>query len=410
MRTTVNYIRQQVMGLVLLLTISGVVYSGADIGQASTSYEMSVVERIAARDFPSVFQAWSRVENVPEANLLEGIARHDLMWSCMGLGGGLLWDAEHRGLAERFEPRSIQKVRKVREQLLKLNPNIILIAEIRYRDAHPRWLPEGHKWWMRDENGRISKGWKEGGFLLLDYTNPEYRRHVAKRAKAAMDSGVADGILLDWWNDDEDRLALIKEIRAALGDEPLIIVNTNHRKAPITASYVNGLFMECFRSKTPEDWRMIEDTLIWAEQNLRPPRVNCVEVWYHKSRQDWPLMRAVTTLALTHSNGYCLFSDPNPLPSPDHLHDWYEFWDKSLGKPVAQGSKRNDGAVIREFEKGTVVYNPMGNRSVEVVFDNVRISRATGKSGKIHMLESSDGDIYLHVAGQTTPKAGKAAK
>lgn len=410
MRTTVNYIRQQVMGLVLLLTISGVVYSGADIGQASTSYEMSVVERIAARDFPSVFQAWSRVENVPEANLLEGIARHDLMWSCMGLGGGLLWDAEHRGLAERFEPRSIQKVRKVREQLLKLNPNIILIAEIRYRDAHPRWLPEGHKWWMRDENGRISKGWKEGGFLLLDYKNPEYRRHVAKRAKAAMDSGVADGILLDWWNDDEDRLALIKEIRAALGDEPLIIVNTNHRKAPITASYVNGLFMECFRSKTPEDWRMIEDTLIWAEQNLRPPRVNCVEVWYHKSRQDWPLMRAVTTLALTHSNGYCLFSDPNPLPSPDHLHDWYEFWDKSLGKPVAQGSKRKDGAVIREFEKGTVVYNPMGNRSVEVVFDNVRISRATGKSGKIHMLESSDGDIYLHVAGQTTPKAGKAAK
>jgi hypothetical protein len=409
MRTTANYNRQQVMGLVLL-TISGVVCFRTDVGQASTADEMSVVERITARDFPSVFQAWSRVENIPEANLLEGIARHDLMWSCTGLGGGLRWDAEHRGLAEKFEPRSIQKVRKVREQLLELNPNIILIAEIRYRDAHPRWLPEGHKWWMRDEHGRIVKGWKEGGFLLLDYKNPEYRQHVARRAKAAMDSGVADGILLDWWNDDEDRLALVREIRTAIGDEPLIIVNTNHRKAPRTASYVNGLFMECFRSKTPEDWRMIANTLTWAEQNLRPPRVNCVEFWYHNSRQDRPLMRAVTTLALTHSNGYCLFSDPNPLPSPDHLHDWYEFWDKNLGKPVAPSSKRNDGAVIREFEKGTVVYNPMGNRTVEVVFDNVRISRATGKSGKIHTLESSDGDIYLHVADQTIPKAGKAAK
>ena len=409
MRTTANYNRQQVLGLVLL-TISGVVCCRTDVGQASTADEMSVVERIAARDFPSVFQAWSRVENIPEVNPLEGIARHDLMWSCIGLGGGLRWDAKHRGLAERFEPRSIQRVKKVREQLLKLNPNIILIAEIRYRDAHPRWLPEGHKWWMRDERGRISKGWKEGGFLLLDYKNPEYRRHVAKRAKAAMDSGVADGILLDWWNDDEDRLALVKEIRAAIGDEPLIIVNTNHRKAMRTASYVNGLFMECFRSKTPEDWRMIENTLTWAEQNLRPPRVNCVEFWYHNSRQDLPLMRAVTTLALTHSNGYCLFSDPNPLPSPDHLHDWYEFWAKSLGKPVAPGCKRSNGAVIREFEKGTVVYNPMGNRTIEVVFDNVHISRATGKSSKIHTLKSSDGDIYLHVADQTTSKVGKVAK
>ncbi|MCP4611049.1 MAG: hypothetical protein GY845_20260 [Planctomycetes bacterium] len=410
MRTTANYNGQNKLRLVLLLTISGIICCRTNIGLASTADEMSVVERIAARDFPSVFQAWSRVENVPEINPLERIARHDLMWSCIGLGGGLRWDAEHRGLAERFEPRSIQRAKKVRQQLLRLNPNIILIAEIRYRDAHPRWLPEGHKWWMRDEHGRISKGWKEGGFLLLDYKNSEYRRHVAKRAKAAMDSGVADGILLDWWNDDEDRLALVREIRAAIGDEPLIIVNTNHRKAPRTASYVNGLFMECFRSKTTEDWRMIEDTLTWAEQNLRQPRVNCVEFWYHNSRQDLPLMRAVTTLALTHSNGYCLFSDPNPLPSPDHLHNWYDFWDKSLGKPVAPLSKRSDGAVIREFEKGSVVYNPMGNRSVKVVFDNVRISRATGKSGKIHTLESADGDIFLYEADQATSKTGKVAK
>jgi hypothetical protein len=410
MRNTANYNAQQTLGFVLLLTISGIVCCESDVGWASTIHEMSVVERITTRDFPSVFQAWSRVENVPETNPLERIARHDLMWSCIGLGGGLHWDAKHRGLAERFEPRSIQRVRKVREQLLKLNPNLILIAEIRYRDAHPRWLPEGHKWWMRDKNGRIMKGWKEGGFWLLDYKNPEFRRHVARRAKAAMASGVADGIMLDWWNDDEDRLALVREIRAAIGDEPLIIVNTNHRKAPRTASYVNGLFMECYQSKRPEDWRVIEDTLTWAEHSLRPPRVNCVEVWYHDSRQDLPLMRAVTTLTLTHSNGYCLFSDPNPLPSPDHLHNWYKFWDKSLGKPIAPSSKRSDGAVIREFENGTVVYNPMDNLNVEVVFDNVRISRATGKFGKTHTLESFDGDIFLHLADQAIQKAGMIAK
>ena len=138
MRITANYNGQQAMGLVLLLTISSVTCSGTDVGRASKAYEMSVVERITKRDFPSIFQAWSRVENIPETNLLEGIAKHDLMWSCIGLGGGLWWDAEYKGLAERFEPRSIQSVRKVRQQLLRLNPNIILIAEIRYRDAHPR--------------------------------------------------------------------------------------------------------------------------------------------------------------------------------------------------------------------------------------------------------------------------------
>jgi len=43
------------------------------------------------------------------------------------------------------------------------------------------------------------------------------------------------------------------------------------------------------------------------------------------------LMRAVTTLTLTHGNGCCLFSDPNPLPTRDHLHNWHAFWNKSLG-------------------------------------------------------------------------------
>jgi hypothetical protein len=46
-----------------------------------------------------------------------------------------------------------------------------------------------------------------------------------------------------------------------------------------------------------------------AEGHLREPRVNCLETWYHKSRDDLNLMRATTTLALTRSEGYCLFSE-----------------------------------------------------------------------------------------------------
>ncbi|MBN1506664.1 MAG: hypothetical protein JW955_07450 [Sedimentisphaerales bacterium] len=387
MRTVESRTRWTVLWFALLLPIS----STARVETRGPS----IVSRITTRDFPSVFQAWGQAENVADVNQIEAVAKHDLMWSCIGLGGGLQWDTTPRGLAEQFTASSIERGRAVRKQLLKLNPHIILIAEIRYRDAPPSWLPEGHEWWMHAENGQIARGWDEGGYLRLDYRNAQFRKHVAKRAKAAIESGVADGIMLDWWNDDDYRLALVKEVRAAIGEVALIIVNTNHRKAPRSASYVNGLFMECLASSTPRDWETIPETLTWAESSLRPPHVNCVEVWCQNSRRDLHLMRAVTTLVLTHSNGYCLFSDPNPLPTPDHLHDWYPFWSKGLGKPLANAAPRDDNAVMREFEKGIAVYNPMGNRAVEVVLDEAHTSRATARSSRIHTLAPCDGDIYL---------------
>ena len=108
-------------------------------------------------------------------------------------------------------------------------------------------------------------------------------------------------------------------------------------------------------------------------------------------------MRATTTLALTHSDGYCLFSDPNPLPTPDHQHNWYPFWNKSLGKPVAKGTADSNGTVRREFENGTVVYNPMGNKAVSVTFPEERRSVATGKTARTHEVGNADGDIFLNV-------------
>jgi len=379
--------------LLLVLSVFGLAIAATDSGLAESA-GLSVADRIAARDYPSVFQAWSPADNLPNKDQLAVMAMHDLVWHGPG-GFGLIWDTKPQGLAEAFTPESIKAGRKIRRDLLKLNPNIILIAEIRYRDAHPSFLPEGHRWWKRDEQGNLVKGWGEGGFICLDFANPQFREHVAQRARAAVQSGVVDGVLLDWWRDDKDRLSLVKAVREAIGDKYLIITNTNERTAPQSAPYINGYFMECTRSKTAADWKMIEATLQWAEKNLRPPRVNCLETWYHNSREDLHLMRATTTLALTHSDGYCLFSDPNPLPSGDHRHNWYPFWDRSLGKPVGEAAARHDGTVIREFENGTVVYNPMGNRPVEVTFSEIRKSVATGTSSERHKLTCPDGDIYL---------------
>lgn len=356
---------------------------------------LPVKQRFANRTFPSVFMAWNPATNVKDKDPLMNIALHDLAF--VGPGAvGLIWNQRPIGLADGFQPNRIRSARTFRARLQSINPNLILLMELRYRDASKRFLPDDHPWWKRDQKGSLVTGWEEGDFLLLDFQNPQFRSHVAKRAKAAMDTGVFDGVMLDWWIDDRDRLALAKVIREAIGEQAIILVNANDRKTPNTAPYVNGYFMECWRSKTREDWDRIAETLRFAEEHLRQPRLNCVETWYDESRRDLNRMRATTCLVLTQSDGYCLFSDPNELPSPDHLHDWYPFWQKRLGKPISQGVLNVDGSARREFQHGTAVYNPIGNPPLDVVFDEPQTSLSVGKTARIHTVPPLDGDIFLN--------------
>jgi hypothetical protein len=92
-----------------------------------------------------------------------------------------------------------------------------------------------------------------------------------------MKSGAVDGVMLDWWSDDASRLELIREVREAVGERAIIIANANDRQTPQTAPFINGYFMECYRSQTAQEWKTIADTLVWAEAHLREPRVNCLE-------------------------------------------------------------------------------------------------------------------------------------
>jgi hypothetical protein len=350
--------------------------------------------RVAARTFPSVFQAWNPADNLKDEDKIATAARHDLIFHGPGFLG-LRWDKTPQGLATGFRADSIPRALTRRKELQAKNPNLVLLAEIRYRDASKKFLPENHEWWMRDKDGKPAAGWKEGSYLKLDFTKASYRAHVAARAAAVVKAGVFDGVMLDWWRDDDDHLALIRAVRKAVGDEALILCNANDNTTPRTAPYINGYFMECTRSRTPKDWSKIASTLAWAEKNLRAPRINCLETWFHTSRDDRNLMRATTTLALTHSDGYCLFSDPNPLPTGDHRHNWYPFWDVDLGKPTGKGTKGPDGTFVRHFDNGTAVYNPMGNKPTPVTFREPRTSATTGKTTTLHFLVPCDGDLYL---------------
>ena len=122
---------------------------------------------------------------------------------------------------------------------------------------------------------------------------------------------------------------IIQRIRAEAGEDFLIIVNPNRSKPLRAGSYINGLFMETLRDYdggyTHNGLIEIENTLLWAEENLREPQVNSLEGWgVETEAPDSPTnlrwMRVFTTMGLTHSDGYVLYI--TGIRSPDHQHDW----------------------------------------------------------------------------------------
>ncbi len=156
----------------------------------SLANEQTLKERIERRSFPSVFQAWNPADNLKESRETTE-ARHDLIFHGETFFG-LEWENTHPGLSTSFATKSIERARERRISLLKKNPNLVLLIEIRYRDAHRSFLPDGHPWWKRDGKGTIIPGWEEGGYLQLDFANPQYREQIAKQAHAVISSGVAD--------------------------------------------------------------------------------------------------------------------------------------------------------------------------------------------------------------------------
>ena len=104
-----------------------------------------------------------------------------------------------------------------------------------------------------------------------------YWRYPALRIEGSQPSYRTDEA------EQQARDEIIQRIRKVVGDDFLIIVNTNRRKPTRAASYVNGLFMETLHDNdngyTRDGLIEIESTLLWAESNLRQPQINCLESW-----------------------------------------------------------------------------------------------------------------------------------
>ena len=425
----------------------------------------------AQRNYPSIFQAWNGTENQKDMDELHRLAQHDLAfahpYTLLKIAWNISEGQPYSGLATDLNPDQLDTARQRKQELLTLNPNLLLLVEIRYRDARyvsrynetdvNNWwevgyFPPDSPYWLKDSEGKPVIGWGEDtngdekidendavlGYLI-DFTNPDMQNLMVKQVVALDKSGLFDGIMLDWWNEDyatspiavDDwsatiltreaesaaRLSILRKIRAAVSEDFLILVNANMRQIPKSASYVNGLFMECYKTEynrgyTLEQMLRMEETLLWAERHLREPRINCLEGWRvvtdymgdlgtrvkeRNSEENQQWMRMITTLSLTHSDGYVLFGDDNAIPVSDHLHNWYDFWNADLGQPIQERAIAHQGIqglFIREFAKGWAVYNRSSTPQI-VTFDVPVISTNTNQRQTLHSISDFDGDIFL---------------
>ena len=371
---------------------------------------LSIHDRIKDRNFPSIFTPWAgphwvSVVNRPDLSGVENVALHDLWLSGPQFGLDFTEMPDGFTMAGNLE-EAIQR----RDEFLALNPNMIFLVDIRMREDWSDTLPEDWPYWVRDANGDVVSDWP--GANLLDFTHPYIQDRIVQQAIAVAKCGLFDGIFFDYWSEGQvlaglrtreaelrARDNIIQRIRAATRNDFLIAGNTNDRTIPRTGPYINGGVMETGVPGllTAEQLEIalgeIESSLLWLEQNLREPRINVLQGAGYSpelSPANLRQMRAITTLSLTHSDGYVLYSITGGFN-----HYWYDFWDADLGRPVGPKAQLYDedipGLYIREYTNGWAAYNHSGKQQVVNLPEKIQGVSST------HVLPNLDGEMYLRV-------------
>ena len=276
--------------------------------------------------------------------------------------------------------------------------------------------------WYGDIYKFARKKWKDGteykDKINIDHTHIDYPKFITNIIKK--NTKTMDGILFDWWHDDHEfasgfskskvkqsRKNIVKEVRNELGDDFLIMGNTNWRKDSGTHDTINGVFMELNKKNLSigyscDQIKNIEDIIKFHDQNLQEPRIIAVNPWrisktpskeiidklelekfgkkidnktykkffknlsrdkywkfhYRSSPENIKFAKLFTAMAMViPENGYILYGDNNPNPNHDHYHDFYEFYNTNLGKEISKGMEITKGLGFKMYEKGVIVYN-----------------------------------------------------
>ena len=338
---------------------------------------------------------------------------------------------------------SLERARETRERRLAQNPNMIFLPDVRlYHHDTPEAFPPNSDFWLRDAQGQIVRN--SNNEYLINFMKPKVQELLIKRIIALERCGLYDGVFLDGFSHNGTRfvgrehfhhatdeeiiqafLNIFRDVRSQVRDDFLILINANRTKATRYTEYVNGTFMETLTDNhfgdnpggyTHGGLYEIEDTLTWSEENLQSPQINCLEGWGipteppdSPNNRRW--MRVFTTMSLTHSDGYVMYTTgtgaiPGPDPDaiypwgPGHEHWWYPFWDADLGRPVgpqAQLYQNIEGLFIREFTNGWAVYNRSGvAQTITLLASATPVSdRGSAAASITHLLPDLDGEIYL---------------
>ena len=393
-----------------------------------------IEDRIKNRSYPSVFRAWSDVVGQDHLSPLERGMLHDLWFSPK-------FDIEWDITSNMPQPEQATQLAdtsglsfELRRDAQQFNPDTIAIREIyiHQRSTDKAFSLES-PFWLRDNNGQIVRNG-----IGQPYTNffvPELQKLIVDRIVAIERCGAYDGVMLDGFShngtgfggrsfydaSDEEIMQvwekIFEDVRAQTRDDFLILINANDTKPTRFTKYVNGVFMESFKDHPggyTRDWVIkLENVLTWAENNLREPRINClygegmsIEPPDGPNNLRW--MRMFTTLSLTHSDGYVLYTDgvrdfitrEEPFLFPHHQHIWYDFWEVDLGQPVGPKATLYDpdtpGVFIREFTNGWAVYNRSG-KAQQIEFPEKVSSVTSGLTVANHAVLDLDGDMFLKI-------------
>ncbi len=392
-----------------------------------------VRERIENRNFPSIF-AWggsTATLGLDHLTPNQRSALHDLdfgVWL-----PSIHWDQTptepFEGLATSLAG-NLSRSRETHRQRLDLNPNMIFLFGVGFHSHYAdEAYPPNSDFWLTDDNGEIIRS--PAGSPRINFLKPEVQDLLVKRIVAVERCGLYDGVMIDQFVEhgawvshiygvtEEDIiqafLNIFRSVREQTRDDFLILLNTNRTRATRYAKYVNGSFMEAGQAFTHNELQEIESTLLWSEQNLRKPQINCLEGdGIPQESPDSPnnrrWMRVWTTLSLTHSDGYVMYTNGTgwlrvceecPYPwGPGHQHIWYPFWDADLGRPVGpkvQYHQNIEGLFVREFTNGWAVYNRSGDaQTITLPASATPVSdRGNNAASQTHLLPDLDGEIYL---------------
>ena len=402
-----------------------------------------IIERIYNKNYPAIFQPFSNFVETPEEYdhpltdtdpelYHKRIARNDLYFSVFF---SLYWASDtqpYAGLATRFGG-DLELSRALRETQLAHNPNLVFLVQP-FTTPKLSEFPSDTDVLLRHPDGQLVDWSGEYHFNIL---RPEVQQLLIDKFVGIAECGLFDGIMLDGfllnntisWRPlyevmsvvagreitDEDIIRIYRHIfrgvRERVHPDFLIILNVNVSRPDRYAEFVNGSFMETdvHHLTTYKGLREMEAVLSWSEENLRAPQINCLEGraldGHSHSPENLRRMRLITTLSLTHSDGYVDYTTHlNEGATGPRLAPWYDFWDADLGQPIeekAQFCDNCEGLFIREFTNGWAVYNRSGKpQKIQLPM------QATGVASAItsitHIVSNLDGEMYFKQETSTT--------